>query len=152
MSSSLSACGLRSPRPPDAPDPAGAGRAYMDDLTGLAATPPITSRCWTPRSSRSPTRPGHPVLVRAGGAGCIKVFLAHVRSLRDTGVACGFSVRVGHRWERSAIAALLEIAWTSATDADGAPRPVDEAAVAELTAPVRALTGYPTGTRVIVRR
>ena len=37
-------------------------------------------------------RHGHPILVRADGAGCTKAFLAHVRALRDTAVSCEFSV------------------------------------------------------------
>jgi hypothetical protein len=37
-------------------------------------------------------RHGHPILVRADGAGCAKVFLAHVRALGSSGVACEFSV------------------------------------------------------------
>jgi hypothetical protein len=37
-------------------------------------------------------RHGHPILVRADGAGCTKAFLAHVRALHTTGVSCEFSV------------------------------------------------------------
>lgn len=37
-------------------------------------------------------RLGHPILVRADGAGCIRAFLTHVRSLRQQGVSCEFSV------------------------------------------------------------
>ena len=52
-------------------------------------------------------RHGHPILVRADGAGCTKAFLAHLRSLRDTGVSCEFSVgwTITGR-EHTAIAAL----------------------------------------------
>lgn len=100
-------------------------------------------------------RHGHPILVRADGAGCTKVFLTHIRSLRDTGVSCEFSVgwTITGR-EHTAIAALPATAWTAAVDPDGAPRPLDEAAVAEITGllPRTMLAAYPPGTRVRVRR
>jgi hypothetical protein len=93
------------------------------------------------------------VLVRADGAGCSNAFLAHVRGLRAQQVQIEFTVgwAVTER-ERTAIAALPERAWTDAIDADGRVRA--GAAVAELTGllPAAALTGYPTGTRVLVRR
>lgn len=100
-------------------------------------------------------RHGHPILIRADGAGCTKAFLAHVRGLRTTGVSCEFSVgwTITGR-EHTAIALLREQDWTAATDTDGEPRPVDEAAVAEITGllPAVTLAAYPAGTRVIVRR
>jgi hypothetical protein len=100
-------------------------------------------------------RHGHPILVRADGAGCTKAFLAHLRSLRSTGVSCEFSVgwTITAR-EHTAIATLRAGDWTAATDVDGEPRPVDEAAVAEITGllPAATLAAYPPGTRVIVRR
>jgi hypothetical protein len=100
-------------------------------------------------------RHGHPILVRADGAGCSKAFLAHLRSLRARGVSCEFSVgwAIGER-EHAAIAALPAAAWSPAVDVDGQPRPVDEAAVAEITRllPERVLAAYPAGTRIIVRR
>ena len=100
-------------------------------------------------------RHGHPVLVRADGAGCSKAFLAHVRSLREQGVTCEFSVgwTITGR-EHAAIALLRERDWSAAVDTDGEPRPVDEAAVAEITGllPAGVLACYPAGTRVIVRR
>jgi Transposase DDE domain group 1 len=100
-------------------------------------------------------RHGHPILIRADGAGCTKAFLAHLRSLRDTGVSCEFSVgwTITSR-EHTAIAQLCERDWTAAVDTDGEPRPIDEAAVAEITGllPVSTLASYPPGTRVIVRR
>jgi hypothetical protein len=78
-----------------------------------------------------------------------------VRALRQTGVRSEFSVGwpVTDR-EHTAISLLRETDWTAAVDADGAPRPVEEAAVAELTGllPPTVLTAYPAGTRVIVRR
>jgi hypothetical protein len=100
-------------------------------------------------------RHGHPILIRADGAGCSKAFLAHIRSLRDTGVSCEFSVgwTITGR-EHTAIAMLRERDWSATTDVDGEPRPLREAGVAEITGllPPTTLTSYPTGTRVIVRR
>jgi hypothetical protein len=100
-------------------------------------------------------RHGHPILIRADGAGCTKAFLSHVRSLRDTGVNCEFSVgwTITAR-EHTAIAALGSTDWTAAVDLDGEPRPVAEAAVCEITGllPAATLAAYPVGTRVIVRR
>jgi hypothetical protein len=46
-------------------------------------------------------RHGHPILVRADGAGCAKVFLAHVRALGSSGVACEFSRRLDHHRPRA---------------------------------------------------
>jgi hypothetical protein len=98
-------------------------------------------------------RHGVPILVRADGAGCSKAFLAHIGSLRDQAVATEFSVgwAVTDR-ERDAIGRLPDTAWAEAIDADGRPR--EGAHVAELTGllPARALTDYPTGTRILVRR
>jgi hypothetical protein len=99
-----------------------------------------------------PTLHGVPVLVRADGAGCTKAFLTHIRNLRERHVAAEFSIGwpIGQR-ERHAIDTLPAIAWTPAIDADGEPR--KGADVAELTTlPTDALTDYPTGTRIIVRR
>jgi Transposase DDE domain group 1 len=100
-------------------------------------------------------RHGHPILIRADGAGCTKAFLAHVRALREQGVNCEFSVgwTITAR-EHTAIALLKATDWTPATDTDGQPRPLDEAAVAEITGllPAATLAGYPPGTRVTVRR
>jgi Transposase DDE domain group 1 len=99
-----------------------------------------------------PALHGSPLLVRADGAGCTKAFLAHIRGLRERHVAAEFSVGwpVGHR-ERLAINALPEPAWTTAVDAAGEPR--EGADVAELTTlPADALTDYPPGTRILIRR
>jgi hypothetical protein len=102
-----------------------------------------------------PYRHGHPILIRADGAGCSKAFLAHVRSLHEQGVNCEFSVgwTITER-EHTAIAALDATDWTPVVDTDGQPRPLDKAAVAEITGllPSQALADYPTGTRVNVRR
>ncbi len=100
-------------------------------------------------------RHGHPILVRADGAGCTKAFLTHIRAQRQQGVACEFSVgwTITAR-EHAAIALLRARDWTAAIDTDGEPRPVDEAAVTEITGllPPGTLAAYPAGTRVIVRR
>jgi hypothetical protein len=100
-------------------------------------------------------RHGHPVLIRADGAGCTKAFLAHIRAQRQHGVACEFSVgwTITAR-EHAAIATLAVTDWTPAIDTEGEPRPLDEAAVAEITGllPPTALASYPLSTRVIVRR
>ena len=98
-------------------------------------------------------RHGTPVLVRADTAGCTREFLTHIRSRRDEAVSCEFSVG----WaitgkERAAITAIPTRVWADATDADGGHR--DGAGLAEISRvlPARSLTGYPPGTRVIVRR
>lgn len=96
------------------------------------------------RSSGDSSRHGHPILIRADGAGC--TFLAHIRSLREQGVSCELSVgpTITGR-EHSAIALLREQDWSVAVDTDGNPRPVDEAAVAEITGLLPATTpaAYP---------
>ena len=98
-------------------------------------------------------RHGRPVLVRTDSAGCSKAFLAHVRSLRESAVACEFSVgwAITDR-ERAAIELVPKKVWAEAIDADGGHR--DGAGLAELTGllPAATLAGYPVGTRVIVRR
>jgi hypothetical protein len=100
-------------------------------------------------------RHGHPILIRADGAGCTKAFLAHIRSRREHGVSCEFSVgwTITGR-EHAAIALLREQDWSAAVGTDGNPRALEEAAVAEITGllPASALATYPAGTRVIVRR
>jgi len=100
-----------------------------------------------------PHRHGTSILVRADGAGCSRDFLAHLRGLQDTGVACGFSVgwHITAR-ERAAIALVPKRVWATAMDADGGHR--DGAGLAEITAllPAKVLAGYPFGTRVVVRR
>jgi Transposase DDE domain group 1 len=98
-------------------------------------------------------RHGYPVLVRCDGAGASKAFLAHIRSLRNSGVRSEFSIgwAVSDR-EHTAIAALPARAWTPAVDIDGDPR--ESAAVAELTGalPAAMLADYPPGMRIVVRR
>jgi Transposase DDE domain group 1 len=98
-------------------------------------------------------RHGTPILIRTDTAGCTREFLARVRGLREGAVSCEFSVG----WaitekERGAITAIPKTVWADAIDADGGHR--DGAGLAEITGvlPARALTGYPCGMRVIVRR
>lgn len=98
-------------------------------------------------------RHGTPILVRADTAGCTREFLAHLRSRRDYGVSCEFSVGWAIRdKERTAISAIPKTVWADAIDADGGHR--DGAGLAEISGvlPAAALAGYPVGTRVIVRR
>jgi hypothetical protein len=98
-------------------------------------------------------RHGTPILVRADGAGCTREFLAHLRSLGDEAVSCEFSVGWAIRdAERTAITAIPKRVWADAVDADGGHR--DGAGLAEITGvlPLRSLSGYPAGTRVLVRR
>jgi hypothetical protein len=85
------------------------------------------------------------MLVRTDSAGASHVF---VEALRDRGIefSLGFSMNEG---VRLAICDLDESVWMEATDADLEPR--DEAQVAELTEWVD-LSGWPRGTRMIVRR
>lgn len=98
-------------------------------------------------------RHGTPILVRADTAGRTRAFLAHLRGLREEAVNYEFSVGWAiTKVERAAIGLVPTWGWADAIDADGGHR--DGAGLAELTGllPARALTGYPDGTRVIVRR
>ncbi|MGW6404484.1 IS1380 family transposase [Streptomyces sp. NPDC055134] len=95
-------------------------------------------------------RHGTAVLVRTDSAGCSKVLLAHIRSLRQRGIRTFFSV--GHAVTepiRRAVRAIPDRLWHPALDQDGSLR--ESAEVAELTGMLN-LTGYPAGTRIIVRR
>ncbi|GAA1929424.1 hypothetical protein GCM10009716_41370 [Streptomyces sodiiphilus] len=95
-------------------------------------------------------RHGTPILVRADSAGSAKAFLAHVRALRERGIHTFFSVGypvTDH--VRNAIRVLPGQVWHPALEQNGALRAGAE--VAELTGPAD-LTGYPDGTRIIVRR
>ena len=98
-------------------------------------------------------RHGTAILIRTDGAGCSKAFLAHIRRLRESGVASEYSVgwAITDR-ERAAITAVPEHIWAAAIDTDGRPR--DGAAVAEITdlLGAAALADHPDGTRIIVRR
>jgi Transposase DDE domain group 1 len=98
-------------------------------------------------------RHGTPILVRADTAGCTRGFLTHLRGLREDGVSCEFSVGWAiTKTERAALTAVPAWGWADAIDADGGYR--DGAGLVEITGllPARALAGYPTGTRVVVRR
>ena len=106
-------------------------------------------------------RYGTPILIRADGAGATKMWLAHLRSLREQrGLDVEFSVGFTLTNQlQDTIGVLPETAWTVALDAAGEPRPVDEsglpvAQVAELTGLLPGLTaaGWPDRMRVLVRR
>ncbi|MEV6947872.1 IS1380 family transposase [Streptomyces sp. NPDC051172] len=95
-------------------------------------------------------RHGTDILIRADSAGGAKVFLAHVRALRERGIRTTFSVGYAvtepvHR----AIRALPDHLWHPSLEQDGTLRTGAE--VAELTGMVD-LADHPDGTRIIVRR
>ncbi|GGX33952.1 IS1380 family transposase [Streptomyces noursei] len=95
-------------------------------------------------------RHGTDILIRTDSAGCSRLFLAHIRCLRQHGIRTIFSV--GHAVTepiRRAIRTVPDRLWHPALDQDGSLR--DGAEVAELTGMVD-LAGHPTGTRIIVRR
>ncbi|GGN45698.1 IS1380 family transposase [Streptomyces fuscichromogenes] len=95
-------------------------------------------------------RHGTDILVRADSAGSAKAFLTRVRDLRKQGIPTFFSVGYAITEPvRRAIRAMPDRLWHPALDQDGTLR--DGAEVAELTGMVD-LDGYPTGTRIIVRR
>ncbi|MFD6331668.1 transposase [Streptomyces niveus] len=95
-------------------------------------------------------RHGTSILVRADSAGSAKTFLGHIRDLRKRGIRTFFSVGYAVTEPvRRAIRAMLDRLWHPALDQDGTLR--DGADVAELTGMVD-LDGYPSGTRIIVRR
>jgi len=96
-------------------------------------------------------RYGVDLLVRADTAGCSQAFLAHVRGLRKLGMDTFFSVGVPVT-EAIRDAITVATAWIPALDADGDLR--DGAEIVEITHLVatEVLTGFPTGTRLIVRR
>jgi hypothetical protein len=96
-------------------------------------------------------RYGTEILVRSDSAGCTHGFLTHIRSLREHGITIGFSVGVAITEPvRAAIRAAT--GWIPALDADGELR--DGAEICEITdrLPADWRTGYPDGTRFIVRR
>lgn len=97
-------------------------------------------------------RHGAPILVRTDSAGCTHAFLAHIRSLRASGVDVRFSVGTPiDEPVRRAIAKLPAAAWYPAIEADGHVR--DGAEVAELTGLLYGHgAGLPTATRFLVRR
>jgi hypothetical protein len=88
---------------------------------------------------------GVAMLVRADSAGASHVF---VEALRKRGIEFSIGFQM-HEEVRLAICDLAESVWMEAMDRDLEPR--DEAQVAELTEWVD-LSGWPRGTRMIVRR
>lgn len=95
-------------------------------------------------------RHGIDILVRTDSAGSAKVFLTHVRDVGKRGIRTFFSVGYAVTEPvRHAIRAMPDRLWHPALDQDGSLRA--GAKVAELTGMVE-LTGYPDGTRIIVRR
>jgi hypothetical protein len=93
-------------------------------------------------------RYGTDILIRSDSAGASKAFLAHIRGLRAHGVQSYFSIGVAITEPiREAIVACLD--WQPAIDGDGDLR--DGAEIAEISHLVD-LSGYPDGTRMIVRR
>jgi hypothetical protein len=96
-------------------------------------------------------RYGVDVLIRADTAGCSQAFLAHIRRLRRTGMRSFFSVGVPVT-EAIRDAITVATAWIPALQADGNLR--DGAEIVEITHLVTpaVLHGFPSGTRLIVRR
>ncbi|MEU1217434.1 IS1380 family transposase [Streptomyces microflavus] len=95
-------------------------------------------------------RHGTDILIRANSAGSAKAFLAHVRNTRKRGVRTFFSVGYAITEPvRRAVRAMPDRLWHPALNQDGTLR--DGAEVAELTG-MADLSGYPAGTRIIVRR
>ena len=93
-------------------------------------------------------RYGTDILIRSDSAGASKAFLTHIRGLREHGVRSFFSIGVAITDPiRTAILACLD--WQPAIDGDGDLR--DGADIAEISHLVD-LSGYPDGTRTIVRR
>jgi hypothetical protein len=93
-------------------------------------------------------RHGSDILIRSDSAGATKGFLTHIRGLREQGVRSLFSIGAAITEPiRTAITACVD--WQPALDTDGSLR--DGAEIAEITHLVD-LTGYPEGTRMIVRR
>ena len=93
-------------------------------------------------------RHGADILIRSDSAGATKGFLAHIRCLREHGVHSFFSIGAAITEAiRTAVTACVD--WVDAIETDGSLR--DGAQIAEITHLVD-MTGYPDGTRMIVRR
>jgi hypothetical protein len=93
-------------------------------------------------------RHGTDILIRCDSAGATKGFLAHVRGLRQQGVRSRFSIGVAITEPiRHAVVDCVD--WLPALNPDGSIR--DGAQIAEITHLVD-MSGYPDGTRLIVRR
>jgi Transposase DDE domain group 1 len=91
---------------------------------------------------------GNDILIRCDSAGASHEFLNHIRGLREHGVRSFFSIGAAITEPiRTAIVACVD--WLPAIEADRQLR--DGAEIAELTHLVN-LSGYPEGTRMIVRR
>jgi hypothetical protein len=88
-----------------------------------------------------------PILMRADSAGATHKLLDYCHDGRIR-FSVGFDLTEA---VRTAILELREDAWVAAITQDGEPRDPDAAAIAEIT-PLLDLTGWPTGSRVIVRR
>jgi hypothetical protein len=96
-------------------------------------------------------RYGSAILVRSDSAGSSYEFLAHIRGLRQAGLAIEFSVGVAITTPvRAAITAADD--WVAALDGDGSLR--DGAELVELTDYLdpAVLASFPAGTRLICRR
>jgi Transposase DDE domain group 1 len=95
-----------------------------------------------------PVRHGTPILLRSDSAGSSHGFLAHIRSLREQHLDIRFSVGAAITEPvREAIRAAT--GWVPAVDTDGDLR--EHAEVCEITGSFDA-TGWPAGTRFLVRR
>lgn len=100
------------------------------------------------------------LLFTCDGAGSTQDLVKH---LTDLDARRGYRVHYSVGWdlsarERTAIAVIPDDAWQAVLDADGRPRDLAEAAVAELTGLLRhgpagdQLASWPTDARVLVRR
>ena len=97
-------------------------------------------------------RYGTSILVRADTAGCTKEFLTHIRALRAHGIDIRFSIGAPVTASvRERLAWLVDQPdlWIPALDTDSGLR--EHAQICEITELVD-LTGFPAGTRMIVRR
>ena len=88
-----------------------------------------------------------PILMRADSAGATHALMDFCRD-RQIGFSVGFDLTEP---VRAAIIALPQDAWVAALDQDGVPRDPEAAGIAEITH-LLDLTGWPDGSRVLVRR
>jgi len=107
-----------------------------------------------------PARHRHDLLITVDGAGATLDLIGHLTALntapgRRVHYSVGFDL--DHR-ARTAIAKIPEKVWEHVCDRDGAPRDLDDAAVAELTGLLRGsydgddLPNWPADMRIICRR
>jgi Transposase DDE domain group 1 len=97
-------------------------------------------------------RHGQPILIRTDSAGSSTQFLTHIRALRGQGLDIRFSVGIAVTEPiRAVLARIVDEPhmWVPALDQDAGLR--EHAQICETTDLVDT-TGYPAGTRVIVRR